>query len=81
MIFKTLKAVILITLFVSISSVSFSNALAANEQGVEVLEQVQARIERQNKAIKDLQRRVNEADGILKKMLNARLDKTWLTLL
>ena len=81
MIFKTLKAVILIALFVSISSVSFSNAFAANEQSVEVLEQVQARIERQNKAIKDLQRRVNEADGILKKMLDARLDKTWLTLL
>ncbi len=81
MIFKTLKAVILIALFVSISSVSFSNAFAANEQSVEVLEQVQARIERQSKAIKDLQRRVNEADGILKKMFDARLDKAWLTLL
>jgi small conductance mechanosensitive channel len=81
MIFKTLKVVILTTLFVSISSVSFSNAFAANEQSVEVLEQVQARIERQNKAIKDLQRRVNEADGILKKMFDARLDKAWLTLL
>ncbi len=81
MIFKTLKAVILITLFVSISSVSFSNALAANEQGVEVLEQVQARIERQNKAIRDLQRHINESDGILKKMFDARLDKAWLILL
>ena len=81
MIFKTLKVVILTTLFVSISSVSFSNAFAANEQSVEVLEQVQAGIERQNKTIEDLQRRVNEADGILKKMLDARLDKTWLTLL
>ena len=81
MIFKTLKVVILTTLFVSISSVSFSNAFAANEQSVEVLEQVQAGIERQKQAIEDLQRRVNEADGILKKMLDARLDKTWLTLL
>ena len=68
MIFKTLKAAILITIFISINIISFSNALAANEQGVEVLEQVQARIERQNKAIEDLQRRVNEADGILKKI-------------
>jgi small conductance mechanosensitive channel len=81
MIFKTLKVAILITTFVSICSISFSNALAANEQGVEVLEQVQARIERQHKAIEDLQRRVNESDGILKKMLDARLDKTWLALL
>jgi small conductance mechanosensitive channel len=81
MIFKTLKVVILTTLFVSISSVSFSNAFAANEQSVEVLEQVQARIERQNKAIKDLQRHINESDGILKKMFDARLDKAWLTLL
>lgn len=81
MIFKTLKVVILTILFVSISSVSFSNAFAANEQSVEVLEQVQARIERQNKAIKDLQRHINESDGILKKMFDARLDKAWLTLL
>jgi small conductance mechanosensitive channel len=81
MIFKTLNAAILITLFMSISSASFSNAFAANEQSVEVLEQVQAGIERQKQAIEDLQRRVNEADGILKKMLDARLDKTWLTLL
>jgi small conductance mechanosensitive channel len=81
MIFKTLKVAILITTFVSICSISFSNALAANEQGVEVLEQVQARIERQHKAIEDLQRRVNESDGILKKMFDARLDKTWLALL
>ncbi|MGB3648967.1 MAG: hypothetical protein WA992_10590, partial [Desulfobulbales bacterium] len=81
MIFKTLKVVILTTLFVSISSVIFSNAFAANEQSVEVLEQVQAGIERQKQAIKDLQIRVNEADGILKKMFDARLDKAWLTLL
>jgi len=81
MIFKTLKVVILTTLFVSISSVSFSNAFAANDQSVEVLEREQARIERQSKAIKDLQQHINEADGILKKMFDARLDKAWLTLL
>jgi small conductance mechanosensitive channel len=81
MIFKTLKVVILSTLFVSISSVSFSNAFAANEQSVEVLEQVQARIERQKQAINDLQQHINEADGILKKMFDARLDKAWLKLL
>ena len=81
MIFKTLKVVILTTLFVSISSVSFSNAFAANDQSVEVLEREQARIERQSKAIKDLQRHINESDGILKKMFDARLDKAWLTLL
>ena len=81
MIFKTLKVVILTILFVSISSVSFSNASAANEQSVEVLEQVQARIERQKQAIKDIQRHINESDGILKKMFDARLDKAWLTLL
>ena len=83
MIFKTMKAVILITIFVSISSVSFcfSNAFAANVQSVEELEQVQANIERQNKAIKDIQRRINEADGIRKKALDIRLDRAWLTLL
>ena len=83
MIFKTMKAVILITIFVSISSVSFyfSNAFAANVQSVEELEQVQANIERQNKAIKDIQRRINEADGIRKKALDTRLDRAWLTLL
>jgi small conductance mechanosensitive channel len=81
MIFKTLKALILITIFVSISGVNFSNIFAAPVQSVEELEQVQARIERQNKAIKDIQRRINEADGIMKKALAARLDKTWLTLL
>ena len=81
MIFRTMKAVILITTLVSISSISFSNTFAANGQRVEVLEQLQASIEKQNKAIKDLQRRTNEADGILKKAFDARLDKAWMTLL
>lgn len=81
MIFRTLKAVILVTTLVFISSISFSNTFAANEQRVEVLEQLQSSIERQNKAIKDLQRRTNEADGILKKAFDARLDKAWMILL
>ena len=63
MIFKTLKAAILIATIVSIGSISFSNAFAANEQSVEELDQAQARIERQNNKIKDIQRRVNETDG------------------
>jgi small conductance mechanosensitive channel len=81
MIFKTLKALILITIFVSISDVSFSNIFAATVQSVEELEQVQTRIERINKRIKDIQRRINEADGIMKDAFDARLDKEWLTLL
>jgi small conductance mechanosensitive channel len=81
MIFKTLKAVIVITIFLFINSVSFSNIFAATVQNVEELEQVQARIERINKRIKDIQRRVNEADGITKDAFDARLDKAWLTLL
>ena len=81
MIFKTLKAAILIATIVSIGSISFSNAFAANEQSVEELDQAQARIERQNNKIKDIQRRVNETDGPLKEALEARLDKAWLALL
>jgi small conductance mechanosensitive channel len=81
MIFKTLKAVIVITIFLFINSVSFSNIFAATVQNVEELEQVQARIERINKRIKDIQRRVNEADGITKDAFDVRLDKAWLTLL
>ena len=81
MIFKTMKAVIFITIYMSIGSIGFLNAFAEDEQSVEVLEQVQTRIERQNKAIKDIQRRINEADGILKKALDARLDKAWMALL
>jgi small conductance mechanosensitive channel len=81
MIFRTLKAVIIITIFLSISSVSFSYIFAATVQSVEELEQVQTRIERINKRIKDIQRRINEADGIMKDAFDARLDKEWLTLL
>ncbi|MGB5883254.1 MAG: mechanosensitive ion channel family protein [Desulfobulbales bacterium] len=81
MILKIMKAVILITLVVFNVFLNFSTTIAAIEQSVEELDQLQTTIERQNKTIKDLQRRINEADGILKKALDARLDKAWLILL
>ena len=48
MIFKALKAAILITILVSVGSASFSIAFAANEQSVEILDQLHARIKKQN---------------------------------
>ena len=81
MISKIMKAVILISIVAFNVFLNFSTTIAAIEQSVEELDQLLTRIERQNKTIKGLQRRINEADGILKKALDARLDKAWLILL
>jgi small conductance mechanosensitive channel len=81
MIFKTLKAVILFTTLVSVGSASFLNAFAENGKNVEVQDQVQARIEKQNKKITNLEQRLKEADGILKEAFDVRLGKAWMQLI
>jgi len=81
MIFKKLKAIVFVIIFVYINNVGFSVAFAANEQSVGELDQLQAKIERQNKTINDIERRTNEADGILKEALEARFDKALMELL
>lgn len=48
---------------------------------MEALEQAQANIEQQWKAIKALQERSIKSKGITKKALDVRLDKAWLKLL
>jgi small conductance mechanosensitive channel len=58
-----------------------SNVFAGNGKSVEALDQMQARIEKQNKTIANLQQRIKEADGILKEALDVRLDKAWMRLI
>ena len=81
MIVKTLKALIVITLFLSVSSGNFSSVFAANEQNVAELEQLHARIERKNNKINFIEQRLDKADAILVEALEARLDIAWLALL
>ena len=50
-------------------------------QKVETLDQALRNIEEQKKAISDLQARIAESDGIVKKAFEIRLDKAWLNLL
>jgi small conductance mechanosensitive channel len=50
-------------------------------QTVDALEKALSSIEQQQETIADLQERIGESDGLLKKALEARLDKAWLTLL
>jgi small conductance mechanosensitive channel len=77
MIFNTLKTVILIVIIAFMSTY----AGTANGQGVEELERMHAAIEKQNRTIQDIRQRADAADGLLKKALDNRLDKAWLTLL
>ncbi len=51
------------------------------DQKVETLDQALYNIEEQKKAIKNLQARMAESDGIVKKAFEVRLDKAWLQLL
>jgi small conductance mechanosensitive channel len=81
MIFKKLKAIVIVIIFVHINNVGFSVAFAVNGQSVGELDQLQAKIERQNKTINDIERRTNKADGILKEALELRLDKALMELL
>ena len=81
MISKILKAVIVFTAFLTIGSTCLSSAVAGNGKSVEVLDQMQARIEKQNKAITNLQQRIKEADGILKEAFDVRLGKAWMRLI
>ena len=81
MIVKTLKALIVITLFLSVSSGNFSSVFAANEQNVAELEQLHARIERKKNKINFIEQRLDKADAILVEALEARLDIAWLALL
>ena len=50
-------------------------------QTVDALEKALSRIEQQRGTIADLQARIGESDDFLKKVLEARLDKAWVTLL
>jgi small conductance mechanosensitive channel len=81
MIFKKLKIAILLITLVSTGSLGLSNASAQNEESVAELDQAQTRIARQNKEIKFIEQRLNEADGILVQALEVRLDMAWLALL
>ena len=81
MIFKAIKTLIFITTITSIVSLTFSTSIVANGQSLEVLDQLLGKIERKNKAIRDVEDRAIEAEGILKEALEARLDKAWLGLL
>lgn len=81
MIFKAIKTLIFITTITSFVSLTFSTSIVANGQSLEVLDQLLGKIERKNKVIKDVEDRAIESDGILKKALEARLDKAWLSLL
>jgi len=81
MISKILKSVIVFTAFLTIGSICLSSAFAGNGKSVEVLDQMQARIEKQNKTIANLQQRTKEADGSVKEALDVRLDKAWRQLL
>ena len=54
---------------------------ASVNQTVDALEKVLSSIEQQRGTIADLQARIGESDGFLKKALEARLDKVWFTLL
>jgi small conductance mechanosensitive channel len=81
MISKTLKAVIVCTVFLTICSPFLSSAFAENGKGVEALDQSQARIEKQDRTVASLQQRIKEADGVLKTALDARLDKALMGLL
>jgi small conductance mechanosensitive channel len=81
MIFKKLKIASLLITIVSTGSLGLSNASAQNEESVAELDQAQTRIARQNKEIKFIEQRLNEADGILVQALEVRLDMAWLALL
>jgi len=54
---------------------------ASGGQTVEVLEKALNSIRRQRETIADLQGRIGNSDGLLKKALVARLDKSWVILL
>jgi small conductance mechanosensitive channel len=54
---------------------------ASVNQTVDALEKALSSIEQQRGTIADLQARIGESDGFLKKALEARLDKAWFTLL
>lgn len=54
---------------------------ANGDNSVGALDQALSKIEEQKKTIKDLQARIAESDGIVKKAFEVRLDKAWLQLL
>ena len=81
MILKTINILILITIVAFNISLKFSPTIWANEQQHEVLDKIQAQIEEKKKVISDLNNRINEADGVLKKALETRLNKAWLGLM
>ncbi|MCG6970306.1 MAG: mechanosensitive ion channel [Gammaproteobacteria bacterium] len=65
----------------AISTVEAGAQGTQGTQKVETLDQALRNIEEQKKAISDLQARIAESDGIVKKAFEVRLDKAWLNLL
>lgn len=52
--------------------------LENSEQKIDALEEILVKIEKQKKAINELQRRVGKSEGLLKKALEVRLNNAWI---